>query len=92
MLVLVFLIGIALYDMFSGKPQYANSVDSQYMESYQRQLKNSEQQIKEGARQLEINNTHLERMGILLERWEKQADRYDAILEKWEKQNGIELD
>jgi len=99
--VLILLVAITLYDMFSGKPQYAGNVDSQSQESYERQLKSNEEQIakahslqlenerqlQEGARQLEINNSHINRMGILLERWEKQADRYDAILEKWEKQS-----
>lgn len=95
-LILILLIGLAAYNMFSGNPQYTDDMGTQYQEDYQRQMDVYEQQIKKVAeqqleteRQQEISKTQIVRMNQLLEKWEKQAERYDAILDRWEKQANI---
>lgn len=54
----------------------------------ERQLNEAARLLEIKAKQLERSRLQAERMGRLLERWEKQADRYDKLLEQWELQTG----
>ena len=53
-----------------------------------RQLKEAARLLEIKAKQLESSRRQAERMERLLERWEKQADRDDKLLGKWESQAG----
>ena len=53
-----------------------------------RQLKEAARLLEIKAKQLERSRLRAERMERLLDRWEKQADRYDKLLEQWESQTG----
>ncbi len=53
---------------------------------YERQQNEAARQLKENQRQLELGRIQQQDMGLLLERWAKQADQYDELLQRWEHQ------
>ena len=87
--IILLLVFIFAYNFIMRQYQPSNDIADQNQEEYQRQIEiyeqqaakaneqqiESERQLKEAAKQQELSKTQIERMNLLLERWERQADR-----------------